>query len=1199
MNYQIQDHSSYPKSYSVIALLKKITLITLLPARSRLFPSFFILILLFSSLPNLQAVTEIKPHLSTNKSIFVQLSVDEKNWIEQHPLVFVAGEPDWPPFDYIAHNQQYRGIANDYLDLISIKTGLQFDVTIDQWSNNLKKLREKKIDLLPAAYYTDKRSNFAIYSKPYFEVLDYFFIRDDLKVKTLDDLNGKRVAIPKDFANLGIIKQYFPKIKIITVNSFNEAIDTVLENHADMLFDTYASLAYSLKKEGISTIIPFKSTRHIGTSLIYMLSRNDEPMLASIIQKGLDAISIIEKQEIYDKWLGSNKKKNKDNTIDLTSEERHWLKQNPIIRFAGDPHWLPYEAFNNKGEYIGIVAEHLTLIEQRLGIKIKIIPTDTWAESIVKVKQGKIDILSETTNSDLKSHLIFTQPYLESPIVIMMNKDEEYVENIDQIKNRKIAMIREYGYVTDIIRKYPAIDFKVVNNIQDGLTDISTGKFDVLLATLAQASYYTSQLGINNIRIVGKTEFKTQLAFGMKKEFEPLVMLFNRALSSISQGDKQRIYRQWGKHKYETKIDYNFLTKLTALFFIILAIVFYWNRKLAKEIKFRKETESQIQTLIDNIPLQVIVTSLEGNILSANIQALNDYKIHKNEIDHFNISEFYYDINDRKIIIKELTKNGRVNQKIIQFNHVDGTVRAMMVSVIPIAYQQKNALLTIAVDMTARLEIEGALHKAKEQAEEAVRAKSEFLSNMSHEIRTPMNAIIGFTELLNEQVKDPKLKSFIQTIQLAGNNLLTLINDVLDLSKIEAGKLRIEKTACNPHDLFSEVGNIFMLKMREKKINFIFDIDPVIPQSLQIDATRLRQVLFNLIGNAVKFTDKGSIRVIARTDNENKIYSKIDLLIDIEDTGIGIPVDQQQLIFQDFEQSSGQDIREYGGTGLGLSISKKLVNLMGGKITLNSELGKGSIFTIRLTDVHVAPLLVDLEKKAPKPVKIISFLPASILIVDDVVDNRELLLANFAGTKLKMAYAENGLKAVNLVKQQQFDLILMDIRMPIMDGYQAAEKIKIFSNVPIVALTASVMTDEFERLKSNNFDGYLRKPVLKAELTHELAKFLDFEEIDNPEKVEATLSLTKIEKEYLPPALEQLKELKEQCSIIAKTNNISEIQIFSERIKDIEQQMPVSVISTYAEKLSNAVDSFDIAAIKQALNDFPTFLEWLEGLVEK
>ncbi len=1376
-------------------------------------------------------------------SILLRLTRKEKAWIKAHPQVSVGGDPDWAPFDFVNKQGKNSGLTNDYLNLIAEKTGLKFTVTTDIWSHHLQNIRDKKIDLLSTAYYTEERSEYVNFSTPYFKVLNYFFVRDDLNVKTLEDLNGKRVAIPKGYANAEIIKKHFPKIKIISVNTFGAAIDSVLENRADMLYDNYATLSYIFKQEGINTIIPFKSTREIGKNSIYMATRKGAPELTTIIQKGLDAISIDEKQTIYKKWLGripkSEKKSlqltkkerlwlNKHPTIRLGAEsdwapfefvnssgemqgltaeiaqliesrlgikfevisqfswaetlkkmrnhevdmvggivktpkrqeylnftigyftppisiytrknsaeitslsdlnnktvaienqyslherlaieypeinllpvattvealtavshgqadayignqgaanwiaskhaltnikialtkdselerkshrfavrkdwllfqgilnkalasisnlemsslrqkwmgfnsrvkklrlstsEQKWLNEHQAIRFTGDPNWLPYEAFDQQGNYIGIVAEHLKLIEKKLGIKIDIIPSQSWSESVAKVKRGEIDVLSETSDSDLQSHLTFTQPYVSSPVVIVMKNDQDYVENIEQIKHKKIAVIKEYGYIPKIIKKYPSLDPHIVDTIQEGLTAVSTGKVDALLATLAQASYHISELGINNINIVGKTEFTTQLAFGMSKEFAPMAPLFNRALGAISKGEKQRILDSWGKHKYATKTDYTWLATIAGIMSLIIAVFFYWNRKLAKEVRLRKKIEAQTQALIDAIPLQIIITSFHGDILSANPQALTDYKIRKEDIGHLNILSFYNDFNDRHAVMKELTKKGKVEQKIIPFKKTDGTVRSMMMSIMRVNYHNQNALLTIAVDMTERLEMEAAMQEAKENAEAANHAKSEFLANMSHEIRTPMNAIIGFTELLNDQVKDPKLKSFVKTIHSAGNSLLLLINDILDLSKIEAGKMDIEKTATNPHELFTELGNIFMMSIREKGLDLIIDVDPEIPESLMLDAVRLRQVLLNLIGNAVKFTELGHVRLRARTVNEDKIRSKLNLLIDIEDTGIGIPKQQLQSIFNEFQQTDGQSFSKFGGTGLGLPISRRLTELMGGEISVKSKAGGGSTFTVSLNSVAVASVKPKVLSETDDFVtNTVQFAPAVILVVDDIIDNRQLICENFVDTEITIVEAENGQEAVNIAQQQAIDLILMDIRMPVMNGYQAAEEIKQFKNVPIIALTASVMKDDYERVKSENFDSYLRKPVLRTDLFATLARFLDHQIIEQDNQQATKIELSATQQKQLPEVLKKLQQQTEQWQAIQQDNNISDIKKFAGDLVNIAEESNFEPLLVYANQLMEMIDVFDIEGIKGQLTRFSSLLEELQAYDKK
>ena len=877
----------------------------------------------------------------------------------------------------------------------------------------------------------------------------------------------------------------------------------------------------------------------------------------------------------------------------LTDEEQRWLKQHPVVRFTGYPDWLPYGAFNSQGQYVGIVAEHLKLIQQSLGIQIEFIPSQSWTESIEKVKSGEIDVLSETRNSSLNSELTFTKPYLSSPIVMVMKNEEDYVENIEQIQHKKIALIKDYGYVAEIIKQYPKIDFKIVTSLKEGLTAVSTGEVDTLLATLTQASYQISEQGFNNIRIVGKTKFKTELAFGMSEKFLPLVPLFNRALDNINQKEKQRIFALWGKQKFVEKFDYVLVIQIVIIFLIILAVIIYWNRKLVKEVKLRKELEAQTQALIDNIPLQVFVTSFEGKILLANPQALSDYKVNKNEIENLNILDFYSVTNEREMLKREVAAQGSVKQKILHVKKLDGTLSAMMVSIMPMTYNNNNALLNIAVDMTERLEIENELQYAKESAETANHAKSEFLANMSHEIRTPMNAIIGFTELLNEQIEEPKLKSFINIIQSAGNNLLVIINDILDLSKIEAGKLRIQNEASNPYDIFSEIADIFRIRMGEHELELILEIDASIPNSLMLDSIRLRQILFNLLGNAIKFTDTGYIKIKAYSNNMNKSNNCVDLIIEVEDTGIGISENEQELIFQDFEQSSGQSVKQYGGTGLGLSISKRLVEMMGGEISLKSNVGEGSIFSIKLRRVEISSVLVESVSKILKTSGFI-FEPATIMVVDDVANNRALLLEHFTATNLTVIEAKNGLEAVNLAKEHELALILMDIRMPLMNGYQAAEEIKVFSKTPIIALTASVMVDEFERIKAHNFKGYLKKPILKHELITELSQFLAFKELNQTFAETEKEVISETELIHLPKLLVKLKALLPHYDKIADSNNIAEIQHFNQNVLDIGQQYSINLVVEYATSLNDYIDCFNIVGISNSMKAFPQLIAKLE-----
>jgi len=282
--------------------------------------------------------------------------------------------------------------------------------------------------------------------------------------------------------------------------------------------------------------------------------------------------------------------------LNLTTEEKQWLAAHPTVRFTGDPNWLPYEAFDAQGNYIGIVAEHLALISKMTGLTFIMSPSKTWTESTEKAKQGLVDMLSETDDSDLRSHLDFTIPYITNPIIIAMHSRENYVEKLIHIKNKKIALIKDYGYASKIRRKYPDIHFITVDNIQNGLVAVSTGEADALLCTLALCSYTISELGLNNVKITGKTEFDTKLAFGVQKNLPELASILNKAIKKITQKQQQLILDRWIRNKFANRTDYTLAIQISIIAIILLAIFIFWNRRLSREINLRIKIENELKS---------------------------------------------------------------------------------------------------------------------------------------------------------------------------------------------------------------------------------------------------------------------------------------------------------------------------------------------------------------------------------------------------------------------------------------------------------------------------------------------------------------------------------------------------------------------------------------------------------------------------
>jgi signal transduction histidine kinase/CheY-like chemotaxis protein len=479
------------------------------------------------------------------------------------------------------------------------------------------------------------------------------------------------------------------------------------------------------------------------------------------------------------------------------------------------------------------------------------------------------------------------------------------------------------------------------------------------------------------------------------------------------------------------------------------------------------------------------------------------------------------------------------------------------------------------------------LIQAKNLAESANRAKSEFLANMSHEIRTPMNSILGFSEVMLNTTDNPKQKNLLKTILDSGKILLSLINDILDLSKIEAGRMEISPEPADLRVITREVKQFFQHVTQEKNLGFFIEIDENFPQTIIIDEVRLRQILLNLVGNAVKFTHKGFIKIEIRLlGDKNGI---VNFEIDVIDSGIGIPDQDQQRIFESFSQQSGQNNRKYGGTGLGLSISKRLIELMHGSITLESIPGKGSRFTITFSNIKYSDERIEDDEQYLWSENNVVFKGSKILVVDDVPHNRDLILAFLEGCDLKILEAENGEMAIQIAREVIPDLIFMDIRMPGMNGYQATELIKEnkkMAAIPVIALTASTMQSEIDKLQSL-FDGYLRKPIQKKTLINEMMKHLPFviEETppDNSDKL--LKNANNMQPAVITPDLKILfasafaKDIASQTDFVIVDN----LSALANSILIFANEHQIPQLTSLINQLNNHIEGYDFEKIQHCL----------------
>ncbi|MCI0470343.1 MAG: ATP-binding protein, partial [Candidatus Aminicenantes bacterium] len=449
----------------------------------------------------------------------------------------------------------------------------------------------------------------------------------------------------------------------------------------------------------------------------------------------------------------------------------------------------------------------------------------------------------------------------------------------------------------------------------------------------------------------------------------------------------------------------------------------------------RDKAEKKYRDIFDNASHGIFQSSPDGKLVTANPAFANifGYDTPLEVINSIsNLKEQLYVSPAKRNELQELIKKyGFVNGFVYEAYRKDGSTLYISENIHAVYDEQGNVLYYEGSleNITEKKQAEE-LKIARDTAEAANKAKSEFLANVSHEIRTPMNAILGFAELLGDQVIGGTQKEYLSAISSSGKTLLSLINDILDLSKIEAGKLELHEDNVSIHSVLAEIKNIFSREIEKKELDFQIEIDPYLPDRVLLDEIRLRQVLLNLMGNAVKFTDAGYIKLSVNLDFKDEHQRILDVIFSVRDTGSGIPADQLDLIFDAFKQLQRKDSKKIRGTGLGLSITKRLVEMMGGEISVASEFNKGSTFTVKFREVAVAQSVPESGAESKNVTEVIDFDRASVLIADDIESNRAVLKGFLSRTAITVIEAENGKEAIDYAHKYKPDLIVMDIRMP-------------------------------------------------------------------------------------------------------------------------------------------------------------------------
>lgn len=488
------------------------------------------------------------------------------------------------------------------------------------------------------------------------------------------------------------------------------------------------------------------------------------------------------------------------------------------------------------------------------------------------------------------------------------------------------------------------------------------------------------------------------------------------------------------------------------------------------------EQQKALQEILDNSPV-CIGFRVGDTFRYVNAQYQQHFGLNAGDT----IKDIYALPEERVAVQEELKRDGVIRNRAVTFKKKSGEHRPSIFTILPMIYNGESGHMAWVTDITEQKIAEAAILNAKQAAEEATKAKGDFLANMSHEIRTPMNAIIGMSHLALQTNLDKKQRNYIEKVNRAGENLLGIINDILDFSKIEAGKMSMEDIDFSLEDVMDNLANLVGMKAEDKGVELLFNIHTEIPNSLIGDPLRLGQILVNLGNNAVKFTETGEIVVAVEKISEGT--REIELHFSVTDSGIGMTPEQCGKMFQSFSQADASTTRKYGGTGLGLAISKNLVEMMNGRIWVESEFGKGSVFHFQ---VKLGVQEGNIQRQVNKVEELVGL---KVLVADDNASAREILVSMVRSLGMEVSEARDGLMALEAIKQESmqkpFDLVLMDWQMPKMDGMQAAKKLMEIAGAPAVIMVTSFGKEDAmnsAEILNINLDHVLTKPVTRPNL---------------------------------------------------------------------------------------------------------------------
>jgi len=772
------------------------------------------------------------------------------------------------------------------------------------------------------------------------------------------------------------------------------------------------------------------------------------------------------------------------------------------VRVVMDDTYPPFVFRTPEGALQGILVDQWRLWEKKTGVHVDLHAMD-WVTAQKRMDAGEFDVIDTIFKTEARSlKYDFSKPYQQIDQPIYFKREIAGIKDIASLKGFTVA-VKEGGAIIGFLKQHGITSVVLYPSYEEIIKAARDGKVSVFSVDQPPAAYFLHKMGI-----VDRFSQTAPLSSGhfhraVKKGDSATLQLVEKGFAGITPAELEKINQDWSGSSvvYGAKNYASLWWVVGATGMVLLLLVWNWGlRKIvARRTLELRESERNYRELVQGADSIIMRWRRDGNISFINEYGaaffgftpaeLLGQSVYQTIVPHSQT-----DGRDLHQMLIEIFENVEQHRENLNQNcHKDGTLLWISWNNSPVFDEQgqMTEMLSVGTDITARKEAEDTLRQneqelimARKAAEGANDSKSLFLANMSHEIRTPLNAIIGINSLLVERMDPGELKELARDSMAAANNLLDIISDVLDISKIEAGKLEIVKVPFDPRMLINQLERMFSAMVREKGLVFDVSLSTGLPKYLLSDPARIQQIGVNLLSNALKFTKQGTVRLRLSGTPLDDVTVLLELRV--SDSGKGILPENLDRVFSPFVQEDLSTTRTYGGTGLGLAISRHLVEMLGGFISVESQVGEGSVFICKIPcqvsvkeAVEVSVAALDESQSICRRLK--------ILVAEDSVINSKMMEAILRMEGHSVRFADNGRKALDAWQQEPFDLILMDIQMPEMDGVQATAAIRAIESekgghIPIIALTAYAMSGDKQRFLDAGMDAYLAKPVTAEQL---------------------------------------------------------------------------------------------------------------------